>query len=323
MSLPEFIQQLNAWGAQKTPFLFLMDFEMQKPIAFRLSDIHPEKILYDFNGATNTSDIPALDKNITLVKHPIGLEEYQAKFTQVLQRLEYGDSYLTNLTIKTRLHVNLSLHDLFFLSKARYRLLYKNDFLVFSPEIFIQIRNGNIFSFPMKGTIDAAMPSAEEKIKNDVKELAEHVTIVDLIRNDLSLISKNVRVTRFRYIEELKTNDKTLLQVSSEIVGDLDDDYNAKLGDIVASILPAGSITGAPKPKTIEIIRQAENEKRGYYTGVFGLFDGENFDSGVMIRFIEQSNGLYYYRSGGGITTQSILEKEYQEAIDKVYVPVN
>src|SRR5688572_428935 len=107
MSLPEFIQQLNVWGAQKTPFLFLVDFEMQKPLAFRLLDIDPENLLYDFNGVTNATDTPAADKDITLVKHPIGLEEYQNKFTQVLQRLEYGDSYLTNLTIKTRLHVNL------------------------------------------------------------------------------------------------------------------------------------------------------------------------------------------------------------------------
>ena len=83
------------------------------------------------------------------------------------------------------------------------------------------------------------------------------------------------------------------------------------------------SVSGAPKQKTNEIIRQAEGAKRGFYTGVFGYFDGENLDSGVMIRYIEHVHGKYFYRSGGGITTQSDAMAEYQEALDKVYVPVD
>jgi para-aminobenzoate synthetase component 1 len=88
-------------------------------------------------------------------------------------------------------------------------------------------------------------------------------------------------------------------------------------------LLPAGSISGAPKRKTVEIIQEAEGEERGFYTGVAGLFDGRNLDSGVLIRYIEKVNGNLFYRSGGGITTQSVKEKEYQEVIDKVYVPIN
>jgi para-aminobenzoate synthetase component 1 len=175
----------------------------------------------------------------------------------------------------------------------------------------------------MKGTIDAAIPGAEKMILDDVKELAEHVTIVDLIRNDLSQVATQVEVARFRYLDEIKTVDKKLLQVSSEITGILPGNYLSCLGEIFVKLLPAGSVTGAPKPKTLEIIRQAENEERGYYTGVFGYFDGERVDSGVMIRFIEEIDGKYFYRSGGGITTQSVVEKEYQEIIDKVYVPVD
>jgi len=95
------------------------------------------------------------------------------------------------------------------------------------------------------------------------------------------------------------------------------------LGNILARLLPAGSVSGAPKSRTLEIIRQTEGDKRGYYTGVFGIFDGESLDSGVMIRFIEKQGSKYFYRSGGGITTQSSSESEYQEAIDKVYVPIN
>ena len=323
MSLAKFIKTLNAWGRQQIPFLFLVDFEMEKPLAFKLSEIDPTQLLFDCNGLTNAIDntIPRSEPGIS--KSPIGLTAYRKKFDHVYERLEYGDTYLTNLTIKTRLDLTTSLKDLFFISKAKYKLLFKNDFLVFSPEIFVKIKDGRIFSYPMKGTIDAATPFASEKILSDSKELAEHVTIVDLIRNDLSAIADNVRVTRFRYIDELVTTNKTLLQVSSEIVGDLSPDYQSHFGDLLINLLPAGSITGAPKLKTVEIIRQAENEKRGYYTGVFGIFDGQHFDSGVMIRFIERVGDNYYYRSGGGITTQSILEREYQEAIDKVYVPVD
>ena len=128
----------------------------------------------------------------------------------------------------------------------------------------------------MKGTIDASIPQAEEKIIGDKKEFSEHVTIVDLIRNDLSQVASSVSVTRFRYIDEIRTDAKTLLQVSSEIVGDLDGPYLSNLGDILVKLLPAGSVCGAPKPKTLEIIKSVEDGKRGYYTGVFGVFDGNN-----------------------------------------------
>jgi para-aminobenzoate synthetase component 1 len=201
--------------------------------------------------------------------------------------------------------------------------LYENSFLVFSPETFVRIDGGKIFAYPMKGTIDASIPDAGEKILADQKEMAEHVTIVDLLRNDLSRVAENVRVTRFRYVDRIKTIDKDLLQVSSEITGDLPPESANHLGDILVKLLPAGSVSGAPKSKTLEIIRRAEIEPRGYYTGVVGLFDGNVFDSGVMIRFLERAQGELYYRSGGGITVQSAAEKEYQEAIDKVYVPLN
>jgi para-aminobenzoate synthetase component 1 len=323
--LEAFISTLNRWGKERIPFLFLIDFEMKKPLAFQLSTIDPRVLLYDCNGVTNAGDHnkPENHTNIEMMIQPVGLDKFKEKFYKVFDHLEYGDSYLTNLTIKTPLNLNYTLHDLFFLSRAKYKLLYRNEFLVFSPEIFVQIRDGKIYSYPMKGTIDGSVPDARNKILSDQKELAEHVTIVDLIRNDLSRISENVKVTRFRYIDTLKTSGKQLLQVSSEIVGDLPPDYREYIGSMIFELLPAGSVSGAPKPRTLEIIKQAEGEDRGYYTGVFGIFDGNNFDSGVMIRFIEMNGQDFYYRSGGGITTQSVAEKEYQEVIDKIYVPVD
>lgn len=111
--------------------------------------------------------------------------------------------------------------------------------------------------------------------------------------------------------------------MSSEIVGQLSIGYRSELGDILLHLLPAGSVSGAPKLKTLEIIKKAEQEKRGYYTGIFGYFNGEALDSGVMIRFIEKEKDNFFYRSGGGITTQSTAQEEYQEAFDKIYVPID
>jgi len=98
--------------------------------------------------------------------------------------------------------------------------------------------------------------------------------------------------------------------------------YRDRLGEIVFSLLPAGSVTGAPKGKTLAVIREAEKADRGYYTGICGSFDGNNLDSAVLIRFIENNNGILHFRSGGGITFLSEAIKEYQELLDKVYVPI-
>ena len=190
------------------------------------------------------------------------------------------------------------------------------------PEIFVRIEKGKIKSFPMKGTIDATLPDAEQLLMQDTKEAAEHATIVDLIRNDLSMVSEHVEVTSYRYIDRLQTNKGPILQTSSEICGTLPEDYTAHLGDIIFRLLPAGSITGAPKPKTVEIIAQAEDYRRGFYTGIMGHYADGQLDSAVMIRFIEQENGQLHFKAGGGITAKSRWESEYNEVIQKIYVPI-
>jgi para-aminobenzoate synthetase component 1 len=321
MDITEFKTTINNWGQNRVPFLFAIDFEMKRPLAFKLEGMKSEGILYQVNDNTNSNDSIHKSKLVQFEKHPISFSDYNSKFEKVKYHLSYGDTFLTNLTIKTEIRSKLNLRELFISSSAKYKLWKKDKFLVFSPETFIKINRKKISSFPMKGTIDAGLPSAADILLNDRKELSEHVTIVDLIRNDLSHVASNVHVKRFRYLEEIRTNSKNLLQASSEIVGDLPDDYAANIGDIVTRLLPAGSVSGAPKPKTLEIISDAEQEERGYYTGVFGLFDGANLDSAVMIRFIEQVGNRFYYRSGGGITSQSDPELEYEEAINKVYLP--
>ena len=174
----------------------------------------------------------------------------------------------------------------------------------------------------MKGTIDASIPSAAQLLMNDPKEAAEHATIVDLIRNDLSMVANQVFVSRYRYIDTLQTNQGAILQTSSEIQGVLPENYPEHLGELIFRLLPAGSITGAPKKKTMQIIREAETYDRGFYTGIMGYSDGINLDSAVMIRFVEQEGEKMYFKSGGGITCQSDAESEYNEMKQKIYVPI-
>ena len=175
----------------------------------------------------------------------------------------------------------------------------------------------------MKGTLPADQPDARARLLADPKEEAEHYTIVDLLRNDLSLVAKRVRVDRFRYVEEIATHRGPLLQASSEISGELLPDWPDTLGEWFFRLLPAGSVSGAPKKKTVEIIREVEGQPRGFYTGVAGIFDGKTLDSTVLIRFIEQTADGLYFRSGGGITFQSDARAEYDELLAKIYVPIS
>ncbi|HWA33969.1 MAG TPA: aminodeoxychorismate synthase component I [Cyclobacteriaceae bacterium] len=303
------------------PFIFVVDFEEEKPVAFRVDEINDKHVLFDFNGVSNSNERKNYKPD--LKKFPISFDAYRSRFEKVKTHLERGDSFLTNLTARTKIESNLSLRDIFYAARARYKLSIDDRFVCFSPETFVKIIDEKIYSYPMKGTIDASIPDAANVILNDRKEMAEHVTIVDLIRNDLSQVATNVTVKRFRYIDEIKTNHHTLLQVSSEIEGTVRPHYQDNIGDLIGVLLPAGSITGAPKSKTVDIIREAEGEKRGYYTGIAGYFDGQNLDTCVMIRFIERDGDTLYYRSGGGITTQSDVRSEYEELLSKIYVPVD
>jgi len=322
MNRDQALLQMNEYGRTNTPFIFIIDFKTMHPLLFRHDEINPEEILFNINGYTNCKNESKLTKEILFKKYPITFNQYRTAFDKVIQKINAGNSYLLNLTFPTKIETNLSLEEIFYHSTARYKLWYKNEFVVFSPEIFVRMKDGMISSYPMKGTIDASIERAEEKILSDKKEMAEHTTIVDLIRNDLSIVANKVRVEKFRYVEKIRTNDKDLFQISSKITGDLDSDYRKRIGDIIFGLLPAGSISGAPKKKTVEIIEEVEAYNRGYYTGIFGSFDGNNLDSGVMIRYIENTNRITIFKSGGGITTFSKAESEYQELIDKVYVPI-
>ncbi|MCS7019392.1 MAG: aminodeoxychorismate synthase component I [Cytophagales bacterium] len=316
------IATMNRYGAAQIPFLFIIDYLMEQCLVIPITEIQNDKILYQIGEKTNaciTTEKPVISY---FSKHPIPFEKYLPQFEAVMQQIALGNTYLLNLTCATPISCNLSLQEIFFVSQAKYKLWLNGQFVCFSPETFVQIIDSQIISCPMKGTINAAIPNAESLILNNLKETAEHYTIVDLIRNDLSMVAKKVRVEKFRYVDTIHAHDKTLLQVSSRIVGDLPENYPCHIGELMFRLLPAGSISGAPKLKTTEIIAAVENYPRGYYTGIFGIFDGKNLDSAVAIRFIEQTHEGLVFKSGGGITSHSSAQAEYNEMIEKIYVPV-
>ncbi len=317
----EISAQMNLLGEAGEPFVFLIDFEGNRAEIFETTE--KEQLKWKTRSASNFEGFATNSQIDGWEIEPVSFADYKKGFDLVQKHIHNGDTYLLNYTKPTWLKTNLSLSDIFERSSAPYKILFGNKFVCFSPESFARIEEGRISSFPMKGTIDANIKNAERKILDDSKEIAEHNTIVDLIRNDLSLIAENVKVEKFRYLERISTNQKNLWQVSSKTTGDLPENYFEKLGDILFAMLPAGSVSGAPKKKTVEIIRKAENYDRGFYTGIFGIFDGKNLDSCVLIRFIENCNGQLTYKSGGGITYMSEADKEYDEMLKKVYVPVD
>lgn len=323
LSRPDAIKRMNYYGRRGIPFFFLIDFDEEKSIVEEPGNLPDDEILFSFPSGGNYKEVPlAMKDNFLWKPHPLTIDEYSRSFDTVYRNIYAGNSFLTNLTCATPVETDLTLKDIFIHSSAKYRLMMKDRFVMFSPEIFVRIIDGMIYSYPMKGTIPASYPDAASVILNDEKESAEHATIVDLIRNDLSQMASEVTVTKYRYIDEVQTNNGALLQVSSEIRGRLPENFLDTLGDMFFRLLPAGSVTGAPKKKTVEIIREAETYDRGYYTGVTGYFDGKNLDSAVIIRFVEQQpDGTMVFKSGGGITFKSDMKSEYEEMIQKVYVP--
>ena len=371
----EIIDKINRLASQDEPFLFVINYQGDKAFIRLLSDINPEECLFDFEGRGNLSHAwketwkegtwkeetwkkkiseEEISETTWQIEPPL-YEDYERSFNIVKSNIMAGNSYLTNLTCRVPVSCNLSLEDIFHRAKGKYKLLLRRKrnltpFVCFSPETFVRIKGGRIYSYPMKGTLDASLPNAEKQLMEDQKEAAEHATIVDLIRNDLSRVAEDVRVDKYRYIDVLHTNKGDILQTSSEISGRLPEDYPHHLGEILDVQLPAGSITGAPKDKTMQIIQEAEGYDRGFYTGIMGIYDQGELNSAVMIRFIEEETSPVdfeadgeknfkakegkasegkepkasrelYFKAGGGITSKSDCQREYEEVIQKIYLP--
>jgi para-aminobenzoate synthetase component 1 len=307
--------KIASLGRKKEPFLFIISYNKSKIYASSLKSLD-SNIKYSFSNKPSN-----IGKKSDLKKYPVSYKKYLESFNRVIENIKDGNTYLLNLTFKSKIETNLSLEDIFNQANAPYKLLIKDSFVCFSPECFIEIKNNTISTYPMKGTIDANILNAKEQILSNPKEMAEHTMIVDLMRNDLNIVAKETKVTNFRYIQKIKAGSKELLQVSSKIEAKLSNKWHEHLAIILDKLTPAGSISGTPKKKTLEIIDSVEPTKRGLYTGIFGIYDGNSLKSAVMIRAISKEHNNLFYYSGGGITLDSNPELEYQELVDKIYLP--
>lgn len=322
----EAIQEIDRVGSTGTPFLFVLDYEKNQG-AVIANPLEQEEVLFKIGNVTNIhrpANVAQLN-NQSITKHPISIEEYATRFEIVQKGMKNGQSVLINLTVPTPIETPLSLQEILYATSAQYQILLPEaGFVCFSPERFVHIsEEGKISTDPMKGTITSDTPGAPDIILNDYKETSEHCAVVDLLKSDLSKVASEVSVSRFRYFTEIQSPEHTIYQVSSEIVGQLPSDWKSHIGTIIDQLLPAGSILGAPRESTRQLIAEAEGkDQRGFYCGIFGYFNGKQMDSSVLIRFIkEEENGQKIYHSGGGVTTNSRMDQEYKEVINKIYLP--
>ncbi len=319
LSHNEGIDLINTLGQEREPFLFFFSYDKKKIFAQPLQALDDD-IFYKLEDWRNYP-VKERKRTFTFTTSPVDFLHYCQSVEKIKEEIRSGNTYLLNLTYKTPIESDLSLKEIFTYAQAKFKLYFKGSFICFSPERFVEIHDNTIATYPMKGTIEASLPNASEQILSNPKEMAEHVMIVDLMRNDLGIVGKEVSVKKFRYIDKIRAGDKELLQVSSKITATLPQDWRDSIGDILDQLTPAGSITGTPKKRTMEIIHDIEGYERGFYTGIFGLFDGRSLRSAVMIRYIEAEEGKLFYKSGGGITIDSDAKSEHEELIDKIYLP--
>lgn len=194
-----------------------------------------------------------------------------------------------------------------------------------SPETLVKLENGVLHTFPLAGTRPRGKTEKEDlalekELLEDEKELAEHHMLVDLGRNDLGRISKfgTVQVEKLRCIERYSH----VMHIGSTVRGEIREEFDAL--DAVEAVLPAGTLSGAPKIRACQLIGELENNKRGIYGGAIGYIDFTgNMDTCIAIRIAYKKNGRVFVRSGAGIVADSVPEKEYQECINKAKAVVN
>lgn len=191
------VRDMNRAGAAGRPFLFGFDFELTHAF-FIPEPLHQTEVRFNLRGVSNASD-DGPEVPYAFERTPEPEATYAHRFDIVRAGLLRGDSFLTNLTVRTPIRTDLAPEAIYRRARALYKMYYPGAFVCFSPERFVRIdADGTIASNPMKGTIDARLPRARERILSDPKETAEHNTIVDLIRNDLSMVADGVHVRRFR-----------------------------------------------------------------------------------------------------------------------------
>lgn len=253
-------------------------------------------------------------------------EEYIENIQKIKKYIEEGDTYQVNYTIKGKFEVDGDLRYLFrsgvFNQSARYSAFINSAdkyIISFSPELFFMSDNKKLITIPMKGTMRRGVNLAEDKLRRNqlqesLKDQAENLMIVDLLRNDMGRISRfgSVKVNKLFRIEKYET----LYQMVSVISSVAD---NPDMKTLVKNLFPGGSITGAPKIRAMEIIRELEKEPRGIYTGAIGIFNKHKkiFNLPIRTLVIDKATNKGELGIGSGVVWDSDPQKEYEETLLK------
>ena len=269
----------------------------------------------------NISSRPAIPAALTVSE-----EDFCAKVYRIKEYIQAGDTYQVNLTDRVNTEFKTSLDEIFADLSGRQPVSYSaflnvsgNHILSLSPELFFRVDKGRIITRPMKGTMPRGLDSVEDiaaalRLQNDEKNRAEHVMIVDLLRNDLGRICTmgSIHVKDLFSVEKYKT----LLQMTSTVSGTLREEISYY--EIFKSMFPSGSVTGAPKIRTMQIIHELEQRPRGVYTGAIGFIAPDRSSAfNVAIRTLVLENDQATMGVGGGIVADSDPMDEYRECLLK------
>ena len=253
-------------------------------------------------------------------------EKYLEMVEKARHYIREGDIFQVVLSNPMRAKATGSLFDTYRVLRASnpspYMFYFSSDDIELagaSPETLAKLENGTLSTFPLAGTRPRGKTKEEDRaleadLLQDEKELAEHNMLVDLGRNDIGKISKigTVKVEKYLCVERFSH----VMHLGSTVTGIIRDDKDAI--DAVDSILPAGTLSGAPKFRACQIIEELEQSKRGIYGGAIGYLDfAGNLDTCIAIRLVYKKNGEICIRSGAGIVADSVPEKEFQECCNK------
>ena len=253
-------------------------------------------------------------------------EEYCSMVEKAKQYIREGDIFQVVLSNPMRAEAEGSLFDTYRVLRTEnpspYMFYFSSDDIELSgasPETLAKLDNGRISTFPLAGTRPRGHDEAEDKaleaeLLSDEKELAEHNMLVDLGRNDIGKVSRigSVKVEDYLSIERFSH----VMHIGSTVTGEIRNDKDAV--DAVDAILPAGTLSGAPKFRACQIIEELEGDKRGVYGGAIGYLDFTgNLDTCIAIRLVYKKNGRICIRAGAGIVADSVPENEFRECINK------
>lgn len=253
-------------------------------------------------------------------------EQYGAMVDKARHYIYEGDIFQVVLSNRLEAEMDGSLFHTYEvlrkLNPSPYMFYFSSDDIEIagaSPETLVKLDGKTLYTYPLAGTRPRGKTEQEDKeleegLLKDEKEISEHNMLVDLGRNDLGKISKfgSVRVDKYHSILRFSH----VMHIGSTVKGEIRDDRNAL--DAVDAVLPAGTLSGAPKIRAMEIINELENNRRGIYGGAIGYIDlTGNLDTCIAIRIAFKKNGRVYVRSGAGIVADSVPEKEHQECINK------